>query len=1307
MKLKNVLIILLSNLLPFIAISQSGPSGVGDTLGNSSLQLWLKATDLDESHLDGDKVLLWSDRSGATNHVSTTAATAPFYKKGTASPASIEFRGSQFLQTLGTSNSFNNPAATIFLVKKGANRGTPIALAERGWVNEMLLLGDAQFHHSSSGNFVKQSHPCISQIPSEEVSIVTGVFGQEPTDLRFLVNGVEAPTSLQQSRSNVRDFEEVDRKVTIGQRDQFVSSEYFVGELLEVIVYNRQLDDEELQQVEAYLQCTYQIEPTVCAELAEVNCELEPMPDTCPLLTESFDAAPLQLWLKASDLEKSIADGDKVMEWQDRSGAANHLLGSSPGAPVFKKGALDMPSAVAFNGAQFLQTIDVSSSFNNPAATIFLVKQGAYNGAAIAIAEQGWVNEMLLFDKEQYHHSSSGNFTRLSHPCIEHIPDEEPTIICGVFGPVNTDLRYFVNGEEAPKSNIRTAGTPRNFEAVDRKVTIGQRDQFVASEYFEGDILEVLVFNRQLNDEEIIHVQNYLQCTYPIEQSICAELNEPIDTTENIPTDSISTAPNCENHQGRITLQACAGEDLRYLINSNDCQLLIPSFEVFPNYVPRDYQPIKFDYEVDSSGISCFFEALPVRITCIENVDSNCYEFYYVGRILEEECGWNFIQVIQANKDTLLIDAYYPEEEEPSVGSLIQFNFQPETVGRTYAPQCFGRPVVADRGKVNCISIIEEGIPADTIPDCICPQVVAPVCGTDGNVYNNSCEAACAGVGVVHNGPSCDFNDLCVITIKNGFCTPIDIFDEHDNLLTTMQAGPTHGFDGFTFWEDLNFLLRGTTRTYTFKKNGVIIERQTASCEDNIITLVSDQMDPCAEVMDSMDNTEVIDSIDNTEVMDSMENTEVVDSMDHTAMEDSADSTNALFIEYPWLLDKFNPTTCRGESIKVYQSGIYFYLLVRDADGVAILYNQDGLKYCQNSNNYDCVAAYNFGPAIAIWDCPESEGCICPQVVDPVCGSDFKTYNNTCEATCAGREVLYEGLCNMDSSTDDIYSDYPWLLTLTDPDSCSIVQIDFYQSGIYEYLLLTFATDVTILYNDQGQFYCQHTATYNCIAAYNFGAPFATWICNGGTTSDSEMMEATPPISEILEDIEIREVQCVVDGIIIIKLSVKSFAAGETPRYHFYSEEGNPYFLDLQLSPYEGATLAYPTHLADEIVILVEEVSNPDNQSRIVIPVSACEGFATGEENVERSAQTSPLDFSAYPNPVLDKLSIQLPTPTTSTYQLYIHDLFGQIMHKQTVTPLTTSIDINMSDLAHGIYYIELRAAGKRRILKVVKQGLE
>lgn len=118
-----------------------------------------------------------------------------------------------------------------------------------------------------------------------------------------------------------------------------------------------------------------------------------------------------------------------------------------------------------------------------------------------------------------------------------------------------------------------------------------------------------------------------------------------------------------------------------------------------------------------------------------------------------------------------------------------------------------------------------------------------------------------------------------------------------------------------------------------------------------------------------------------------------------------------LFLDYPWLDDLVNPNVCTSEKVEVYQAGIYFYLLITDANGQATLYNQDGLFYCQQTASYNCVSTYNLGQPIDTWQCNSEIGC--PTVVMPACGVDGNTYDiNPCVMSNGNIEIAYLGTCD-------------------------------------------------------------------------------------------------------------------------------------------------------------------------------------------------------------------------------------------------------------------------------------------------------
>ena len=47
------------------------------------------------------------------------------------------------------------------------------------------------------------------------------------------------------------------------------------------------------------------------------------------------------------------------------------------------------------------------------------------------------------------------------------------------------------------------------------------------------------------------------------------------------------------------------------------------------------------------------------------------------------------------------------------------------------------------------------------------------------------------------------------------------------------------------------------------------------------------------------------------------------------------------------------------------------------------------------------------------------EGCVCPFIQAPVCGSDGVSYGNWCFAECAGADVLHDGECSFECPLGD------------------------------------------------------------------------------------------------------------------------------------------------------------------------------------------------------------------------------------------------------------------------------------------------
>ncbi|MGB3076483.1 MAG: hypothetical protein WBB36_14235, partial [Chitinophagales bacterium] len=264
-------------------IAQSGPGGVGDVSGNSSLQLWLKTDAGVLLNADGTRVKKWLDQSGANNNVSSSGSSKPFYVTPSDIPA-IKFNGRQYLQA-PASASFFNPTATIFIVKKKSFSGAAISLSPGGFSQELLILDKRIYHHHSSGNYAAQASTCLNSIPDNTYCIMEGIWGPGVTEITYFSNGLISTDPIDQQGVQAL-LSPINRKITIGQRDSFNPSEYLVGNIYEVIGYNVKLSAADRMAVENYLACKYNINNNYCGALSPC----EGRSDGTPIVMPDVDA---------------------------------------------------------------------------------------------------------------------------------------------------------------------------------------------------------------------------------------------------------------------------------------------------------------------------------------------------------------------------------------------------------------------------------------------------------------------------------------------------------------------------------------------------------------------------------------------------------------------------------------------------------------------------------------------------------------------------------------------------------------------------------------------------------------------------------------------------------------------------------------------------------------------------------------------------------------------------------------------------------------------------------------------------------
>jgi len=531
-----------NNTIQATAVSTAGSVSVTFTeyCGvQSGLALWLRA-DQGVTQSSGN-VSAWADQSINGNNASqSTSGSQPTLVTSSLNGQPVlRFNGStgQYLGIADNSSVRVTNYTIISVINPGATLSSyPIIVSRPYYASGWTSPYDSyQFGITPSGNLYAygsiSSSSNVGTISSNVVAsqgpiLATGSYGSGVFKV-YTKGSQVASTTVSNSPLS---YNGQTANLVIGAATSNTAQLFYNGDIGEVLIYNRVLSSTEQQQAEAYLADKYGLyHPDATwpsAYSSAVQSEItrnqwnKSQADAYVAFLATSPAVPptgLVTWLKA-DTGVTSSSG-KVSQWADQSPAGNNAVQSSSGnQPTLVTGAINSNPALSFDGSSSYLTIADGSSLRSSNISILAVATRA-----------GGSDYSYIVSKPYYNGSWSSPFIAYQ---LLYDPNGVPYTQCTVSGSVsspatlpaavNTGQPYLLNftydgTTESIRQNGGTPGTTSISGSIDygdttsKNVVIGQAD---GGYFLNGQIAEVLIYNRALTDTERQQAEAYLANKY-------------------------------------------------------------------------------------------------------------------------------------------------------------------------------------------------------------------------------------------------------------------------------------------------------------------------------------------------------------------------------------------------------------------------------------------------------------------------------------------------------------------------------------------------------------------------------------------------------------------------------------------------------------------------------------------------------------------------------------------------------------------------------------------------------------------------
>jgi len=220
----------------------------------------------------------------------------------------------------------------------------------------------------------------------------------------------------------------------------------------------------------------------------------------------------LRLWLDAAQIT-GLNNGAAVSTWNDVSGSGHHVSqGTSTLRPVYRTNVVNGRPVVSFDGVDDHLTNGTFAALNGKTgATAFVVfKADDTAGNHVAVCESARNFNSQVYQNGMYAYATTGNYGRFAYTSTAF------TIWNSVYdGTLSGNAARLELYRDGAQQALTFTGTIPGALASAAGYTVG-RPHGSNLAYWDGDIAEVIVYDRTLTDAERQQITQYLGSKYGI-----------------------------------------------------------------------------------------------------------------------------------------------------------------------------------------------------------------------------------------------------------------------------------------------------------------------------------------------------------------------------------------------------------------------------------------------------------------------------------------------------------------------------------------------------------------------------------------------------------------------------------------------------------------------------------------------------------------------------------------------------------------------------------------------------------------------